>query len=181
MSRWTRGDDSIVYRFEQRRSGTPNQMVEIEEYDQGGVEVRLFDEPGADISEMSEEARFDSLTEAVNYAREQWGIDADVLPNSPTVRVNRLVLSLLADYVGSDAVFGHDVPAETRDALAAAYEVLDEPGLPLTFHDCPRDGAALEPLPDDPQLPPHIEPLACPECGDEFLLDRETGELNVNG
>lgn len=101
-------------------------------------------------------------------------------PDSETVRVNRLTLSLLADYVGRDVVFGHDVPGETRDALAAAYEALDEPGIPLAFHDCPKDGASLQPRRDVPDLSGNHDQLACPKCGDVYLLDRETGELEVD-
>lgn len=96
-----------------------------------------------------------------------------------TVTVDRLVLSLLADYVGTDLIFGHDVPAETRDALAAAYEALDEPVLPMSYFDCPEDGEALEPLPDGPEMPENIGLLECPECHQEYLLDRDTGELEI--
>lgn len=99
--------------------------------------------------------------------------------NSETVSVDRLVLSLLADYVGTNVVFGNNVPAEIRDALAAAYEALDEPGVPLTFHDCPKDGVALEPLPHNSNLPSGIQPLECPDCGSVYRLDRDSGNLKI--
>lgn len=176
MSEWTCGDNSTVYRFKKSRDGAHILTLEFEVFDQGETIIRTIPQPG---QLPSESKRFENILAALNYAREEWGLTSESLPDSPTVRVQRLVLSLLADYVGTQATFGHDVPAETRDALAAAYEALDETGLPLTFHDCPHDGAALTQLPEDSDLPPQIEPLECPECGEVFHLDRDTGELEA--
>lgn len=170
MSDWSRGRDSAVYRFEKHRDGKVIRVVEVEVFDSGEAALRPSDEP-------ADEARYDSISDALSDARERWGLDEDALPGSPTVRVKREVLSLLADYAGSSAVFGHDVPAETRDALAAAYETLDRPGLPLSFYDCPDDGAALIPVSDERGESPHNDSLACPECGEVYLIDRDTGEL----
>lgn len=36
---------------------------------------------------------------------------------------------------------------------------------------------------DDPLLPDHIQPLSCPRpegCGERYLLDTETGEMEVD-
>jgi hypothetical protein len=180
MSHWKRGPNSTVYRFENRVENKLEQEIEVEVFDDDEeAEIRLFDEPVESRSVAAENRHFPSLDKALEFARNNWGLDAEVIQDGSTVRVQRLVLSLLADYVGSDVVFGHDVPAETRDALAAAYEALDEPGLPLSFHDCPQDNAALNPLPDDPQLPAHIDLLECPVCDEVYLLNRNTGKLEV--
>lgn len=122
---------------------------------------------------MRRAVREDSARE---FKREQRAVEAEP-PERPTVEVQRLVLAELADYCGTLAVEGFELPAETRDALQAAYEALDRPGLPLAYHDCPDDGAALDVMADDPLLPDHISPLECPECGEVWLLDTETGDL----
>lgn len=180
MGEWELGPTSTVYRFEGESSGGEEVTVKIEERGESDVEVRMI-ENSSSSSEASEKKKFDSLDHAVDYVRDRWDIDSGILPDSPTVRVKRLVLSELADYVGRDAVFGHDLPGEKRDALAAAYEALDKPGLPISFHDCPQDGTNLVPVQegelDDSNLPDHLEPLECPECGKRYRLDRNRGEL----
>lgn len=40
--------------------------------------------------------------------------------------------------------------------------------------------AALVEDGDDPYLPPYITPLRCPECGERYLLDTDTGEAKVD-
>lgn len=175
MAHWEPGTGSTVYRFEKHHMGAVVEDVEIEVFDNGEVEARATET----LSPTTDSVQVGSIEAGLTYAREQWGLESDALPEFPTVRVNRLVLSLLADHVGTEVVFGHDVPAETRDALAAAYESLDEPGLPMSFHDCPHDGAALDRVPDDPDHPPHVDLLRCPECGEEYILNRDSGRLNI--
>lgn len=177
MGRWIRGEDSVIYRFQKLEDECVRKVVEIEDFDGSAISARLFDKSNSGDSQIVEELDFDSVTAAKKHAQAEWGVDAEFSEENSFVRIQRLTLSLLADYVGSDIVFGHEVPAETRDALAAAYEALDEAGIPLTFHDCPSDGAPLEQPPEQTQDPDHITLLECPDCGQEYLLDRETGEL----
>lgn len=63
-----------------------------------------------------------------------------------------------------------DTPRERKRERFNARDWSD----PLT---CDHDGADLEALPPDPALPPHVVKLECPECGEWYDLDRETGEL----
>lgn len=45
---------------------------------------------------------------------------------------------------------------------------------------CNVCGGQLEPDADDPLLPDHIEPLECPVCGERYLLDQDTGAVEVD-
>lgn len=45
---------------------------------------------------------------------------------------------------------------------------------------CKHDGTELVEMPDDPLLPPHIEPLECPTCGEVYHRDTETGAVEVD-
>lgn len=47
--------------------------------------------------------------------------------------------------------------------------------------ECQHDGATLEPLPTDPLLPEHVEPLECPDCGEVYHHDTDTGTVEVDG
>lgn len=40
--------------------------------------------------------------------------------------------------------------------------------------------AVLEEDGEDPYLPEYIQPLICPECGERYLLDTETGNKEID-